>query len=167
MNTILGCTICDICMALGGIGTFCKFIFMIKESRRKAKQIDTIQHIQSQQLEHLYEPDIRIASWTHCINNIASKEIVIENCGENLLITDIKEQTNCEVLNKNGMKNWFPRNFDKGEKLHIPLSVELSKLQEQHNIVIETNNRLNLKYESIISINNGKPSASIEYHKIK
>lgn len=86
--------VCDICMALGGIGTVCVFWYMLCDSQKKAKQIDLVQKIQSQQLEALYEPDIRLVSWTRAIVCSAQNEIVINNCGESIQIVDTTDNAN-------------------------------------------------------------------------
>ena len=145
-------TICEICMAAGGLGTVGTLVYMICDSKRKAKQIMTVQQIQSHQLEALYEPDIRINSYGGVIN-----DIVIRNYGENLSILDIRESDNSGYLNKEGMKRWFPLHFDKGAEINIPLHVPPTKIQSLC-IKILCRNRLGQTYETIIEINNGKPA---------
>lgn len=145
-------TICEICMAAGGLGTVGTLVYMICDSKRKAKQIMTVQQIQSHQLEALYEPDIRINSYGGVIN-----DIVIRNYGENLSILDIRESDNSGYLNKEGMKRWFPLHFDKGAEIYIPLHVPQTKIQSLC-IKILCRNRLGHTYETIIEINNGKPA---------
>lgn len=100
-------------MAIGGIGTFATFILMICDLRNKTKQINSIQKIQSHQLEALYEPDIRISSWTSQSTGLTPKEIVINNHGHDLLILEIVEPKGNEILNKEEMRNWFPRYINK------------------------------------------------------
>lgn len=145
-------TICEICMAAGGLGTVGTLIYMICDSKRKAKQIRTVQQIQSHQLEALYEPDIRINSYGGLIN-----DIVIHNYGENLSVLDIRESDNSGFLNKEGMKRWFPLHFDKGAEINIPLHVPPTKIQYVC-INILCRNRLGQPYETCIEINNGKPT---------
>ena len=143
-------TICEICMAAGGLGTVGTLIFMICDSMRKAKQIRTIQQIQSHQLETLYEPDIRINSYGGVMN-----DIVINNHSENLIVLDIFESSDSKILNKDGMKTWFPLSFDKGSEINIPLHMPPTKI---HSLVIAMlcRNRLGLTYKLIIDIKDGK-----------
>lgn len=145
-------TICEICMAAGGLGTVGTLIYMICDSKRKAKQIKTVQQIQSHQLEALYEPDIRIDSYGGVI-----KDIVIHNYGENLSVLDIRESNNSGFLNKDGMTSWFPLHFDRGAELNIPLHIPPTKIQFLC-INILCKNRLGQTYETIIEIKNGKPN---------
>ena len=151
---------CDFCMAIGGIGTFATFILMIYDLRNKTKQIKSIQEIQSHQLETLYEPDIRISSWTGQSAGLISDEIVINNHGQDLLIIDIVEPIGKEILNKEGMKNWFPRYINRDDEIHIPLSRHLHGI-ESHKIIIKTRNSLGTKYESEINILKGKPTIQL------
>lgn len=151
---------CDICMAIGGIGTFATFILMIYDLRKKTKQINTIQSIQSHQLETLYEPDIRITSWTGQSTGLIPNEIVINNHGQEILLLDIVESEGNEILNKEVMRNWFPRHINKDNEVHIPLSTHLQDISS-HSIIIKTRNRLGSIYESEIKIVKGKPTIQI------
>lgn len=144
--------ICESCVAVGGLATFFTLLWLIFDSRCKSKRINRIQQIQSLQLESLFEPDIRISSYSSGTVN----EIVISNHGENLIILGISETNEQELLNMDGMKNWFPRNFDKNIDVYIPLSHLLSSVQS-HIIMIKCLNRLGTTYESEIRINDGKP----------
>ncbi len=143
-------TICEICMAAGGLGTVGTLIYMIFDSKRKAMQIRTVQQIQSHQLEALYEPDIRISSYGGIMN-----DIVINNHSENLIVLDIFESSDSKILNKDGMKTWFPLSFDKGSDINIPLHMPLTKI---HSLAISVlcKNRLGLTYKLIIDIKDGK-----------
>ena len=140
--------ICEICMGAGGIGTVGTLICMIWDLKRKTKQIETVQQIQSHQLESLYEPDIRTSSY-------GMGDIVIRNYGENLTILDISELTETKYLNKEGMSTWFPLPFDKDNEIHIPLYLPAAKIQLLR-IEITCRNRLGLTYLSSIEINDGK-----------
>ena len=148
--------ICDVCVALGGLGTFLTLIFLIYDSIRKSKNIDTVQKIQSLQLETLYEPDIRIASWRINKTGVMQNEIVLINHGQNIILTAIYEKTHSSVLNIEGMNNWFPFHFDKGCEIHIPMTNHFSRQKESFQIAIECLNRLGFKYEMIIENNNEK-----------
>lgn len=139
-------------MAAGGLGTVGTLIYMICDSKRKAKQIRTVQQIQSHQLEALYEPDIRINSYGGVIN-----DLLIHNYGENLSVLDIRESNNSGFLNNEGMERWFPLHFDKGAEINIPLHVPPTKIQSLC-INILCRNRLGQTYETSIKINNGKPT---------
>ncbi len=152
--------VCDVCMAVGGIGTFATFILMIYDLRSKTKQLNTIQKIQSHQIEALYEPDIRISSWTGKSAGLIPNEIVIKNCGQDLIILEIVESKGNTILNKGGMKNWFPCYINKDHEIHIPL---LSYLQDvsSHVIIMKTRNRLGSVYETEINIVKGKPTIKI------
>lgn len=151
---------CDVCMAIGGIGTFATFILMIYDLHCKTKQIKSIQEIQSHQIEALYEPDIRISSWTGKSTGLLPNVIMIKNHGQDLLILEIVESKGSTILNEEGMRNWFPRHINKNEEMHIPL---LSHLQDvsSHVIIIKTRNRLGSIYESDIHIVKGKPKIQI------
>jgi hypothetical protein len=146
--------ICDICMAAGGIGTVCTFVCMIYESKRKSKQIEVVQKIQSHQLESLYEPDIRIAYY----GNGEGKDIIIKNYGEKLVILNVFEHNYSGLLNVEGMKNWFPHHLDKGESFHIPLIAHFAGIHGTNNIIVECRNRLGLEYKIKIGIVDGKVS---------
>lgn len=143
-------TISEICMAAGGLGTVGTLIYMIYDSKRNAKQIRTVQQIQSHQLEALYEPDIRISSYGGITN-----DIVINNRSENLIVLDIFESSDSKILNKDGMKTWFPLSFDKGSDIHIPLHMPPTKIQSL-TIAVLCRNRLGLSYKLIIEIKDGK-----------
>ena len=145
-------TICEICMAAGGLGTVGTLIYMICDSKRKTKQIETVQLIQSHQLESLYEPDIRISSYGGMQN-----DIVINNHGENLILIGVHELSDSRLLNKDGMKGWFPLPFDKEAEIHIPLLLPPTKIQSLC-ISIECRNRLGLTYTINIAIIDGKPT---------
>jgi hypothetical protein len=137
-------------MAAGGLGTVGTLIYMICDSKRKTKQIETVQQIQSHQLEALYEPDIRINSYGEIMN-----DIVINNYSEDLIVLDIFESPDSKILNKDGMRTWFPLPFDKGNEINIPLHMPPSKI---HSLVIAVlcRNRLGLTYKLIIDIKDGK-----------
>ena len=152
--------VCDVCMAIGGIGTFATFILMIYDLRSKTKQIKTIQKIQSHQIEALYEPDIRISSWTGKSTGLIPNEIVIKNHGQDLLILEIVESKGNKILNEEGMRNWFPRYINKDNEMHIPLLLHLQDVSS-HVIIIKTRNRLGSIYESEINIIKGKPTIKI------
>ncbi len=158
ITVLLSCsllqTICEVCMAAGGLGTVGTLIYMIYDSMRKTKQIDTIQQIQSHQLESLYEPDVRIDSYGGMINDIA-----INNHGENLIVLGIHELSDSRLLNKEGMKTWFPLPFDKNTEIHIPLLIPPTKIQSLC-LSIECKNRLGLIYKINIVIIKGKPTIS-------
>jgi hypothetical protein len=147
-------------MAVGGIGTFATFILMIYDLRSKTKQLNTIQKIQSHQIEALYEPDIRISSWTGKSTGLIPNEIVIKNHGQDLLILEIEESKENTILNKEGMKNWFPRYINKDNEMHIPLLSHLQNVSS-HVIIIKTRNRLGSIYESEINIVKGTPTIII------
>ena len=152
--------VCDGFMAIGGIGTFATFLLMLCDLRNKTKQINNIQEIQSHQLETLYEPDIRITSWNEMSAGLISNEIIISNHGIDLLILDIVDPIEKGILNKEGMKNWFPRYINKDEEIHIPLSRQLNGI-ESHKIIIKTRNRLGARYESEIIISKGRPTMQL------
>lgn len=143
--------ICESCMAVGGLGTVGTLICMIRDSKRKTKQIKTIQQIQSHQLESLYEPDIRINSYGNITNNL-----VVRNYGENLIILGIHEVSDSSLLNKEGMKTWFPFHFDKNSEINIPLLMPPTKIRA-FRMQIQYRNRLGIVYTSYIEITNGKP----------
>lgn len=147
--------ICEICMAIGGLATFLTLIFLIIDSRQKSMQISTIRNIQSHQLESLYEPDIRISSWSN--NIVGHNFVVINNHGENLELLGIYENSKTDLLNSEGMRNWFPRSFDKDEEIHIPLLNPLSSLRGGQILIIKSRSRLGVEYESTISIEKDKP----------
>lgn len=143
--------ICESCMAVGGLGTLGTFFYMIYDSKRKTKQIENVQLIQSHQLESLYEPDIRIISYGNITN-----DLVIRNYGENLIILDINDKSDSNYLNKEGMKTWFPLPFDKNTEIHIPLFMPPTKIQS-FRMQIQCRNRLGMIYMAFIEITNGKP----------
>jgi len=165
MDTILINTICNICMAAGGLGTVGTLIYMIVDSRKKAKQIDHVQSIQSYQLESLYQPNLRLISWTYDSGGLNQNEIVIKNHGEDLRVTDIKELSELGLLNVYGMKGWFPYDFDKEEEIHIPTLYPLKDAKGIHNIVITCSNKLGLTYLVTIQIIDGKPAVEIPVKK--
>lgn len=152
--------VCESCVAVGGVATFLTLLWLIYDSRCKSKRINRIQQVQSLQLESLYEPDIRISSWTGKSTGLIPNEIVIENRGQDLLILEIFDSKGSTILNEEGMRNWFPRHINKNEEMHIPL---LSHLQDvsSHVIIIKTRNRLGSIYESDIHIVKGKPNIQI------
>ena len=149
--------VCNICMAAGGIGTVCTFFCMIHDSRKKAKQIDSVQKIQSLQLESLFQPNIRLVAWTYISTPDIQNEIVIENYGEDLLVNGIREESGLNLLNATGMTGWFPYNFDKGQRLHIPISAQLKNTKGNHDIGVYCSNKLGLAYMVSIHIEDGKP----------
>lgn len=130
---------------------------MIADSKKKAKQLDTVQRIQSHQLEALYEPDIRLISWTFTAADDLRKEIVIDNHSENLMITDIQDLSQSGLLNSKGMEGWFPHDFDKGKHFHIPLAVQLKDAKGSNSIGVICSNKLGLTYLVQIRIVEGKP----------
>ena len=138
--------ICNICMALGGLGTVGTLIYMIVDSRFKSKQIKTIQQVQVHQLEQLYEPDIRIVSYSSGVNN----EITLSNHGEDIIILNITEKNEGEYLDVGTMKNWFPLSFDKEQIIHIPLLKQINSLSGYRTIIIESRSRLGIEYKSNI-----------------
>lgn len=150
--------ICDICMALGGLGTVATFLSMICDSKKKTRQINTIQTIQSNQLESLYEPDIRLESWTGSSGNKHNSKIVVKNYGYYLKVLDIKESTELGLIKQDGIAGWFPRDFEKTQSLHIPLSLDLNDIEEDAIIGIVCLNKLGLKYIVNIHIVKGRPS---------
>ena len=150
--------ICNICTAAGGLGTVGTLVYMIVDSIKKGKQIKTIQSIQSYQLESLFEPDIRISSWTSKTGGKIPNEIIIDNYSEDLVVLNIIEMPEYGLLDVGGMARWFPLHFDKGKSIHIPLSLQLSNLIKPHKIIIVCKNRLGLIYESCIQFESGKPS---------
>lgn len=150
-------TVCNICMAAGGIGTVGTLIYMISDSRKKSKQIDSVQKIQSHQLETLYQPDLRLISWTYACNGMNQNDIVVENHGEDLAVADIKELSKGGMLNTDGIKGWFPYHWDKGQEIHIPILVPLKDAEGAHEIVITCFNKLGLSYLVTIHIIDGKP----------
>lgn len=152
-------TICEICMAAGGLGTVGTLIYMICDSKRKTKQIETVQNIQSYQLESLYEPDVRISSYGSIQN-----DIVINNRGENLILLGVNELSDSNQLNKEGMNTWFPLPFDKDAEIHIPLLNPPTKIQMLC-MSIECKNRLGLIYKINVDICDGKPTISIPRKK--
>ena len=139
-------------MAAGGLGTVGTLICMIWDSKRKTKQIETVQQIQSYQLESLYEPDVRISSYGGVFN-----DIVINNHGENLILIGVYELSDTRLLNKDGMEGWFPLPFDKNADIHIPLLLPPTKIRLLC-ITIECKNRLSLTYKVNIEIIDGKPT---------
>ena len=143
-------------MAAGGLGTVGTLIYMIIDSKRRAKQIDTVQKIQSHQLESIYEPDIRVTSWTNYNTPESQNSIAIKNSGEDLIVLGIYEPSGSKILNTEGMLRWFPYHFDKGEELTIPINNQLANINT-HTIVIECRNRLGSIYESHMNIIDGKP----------
>lgn len=151
-------TICNICMAAGGIGTVGTLIYMIVDSKRRAKQLDATQKIQSQQLEALYEPDIRLVSSSYRVIGLAPNDLVFENHGEDLRLLDIRSLSDYDILNSEGMKGWFPYDFDKGSEIHVPLSIQLIDLRGTHNIGFFCTNKLGLTYLVSINIVEGKPT---------
>ena len=152
---------CDIFVAAGGIGTVGTLIFMICDSKEKAKQIDAIQKIQSLQLDALYEPDIRLDSWIYSSTDRVPNEIVIKNHGEYFKVFDIQDLSNPGLLNSSGMKGWFPYDFEKGDSLHIPLSFQLKDAQGSHDIGITCFNKLGTTYLIRIHIVDGKPHLEV------
>ena len=149
--------ICDICVALGGLGTVGTLIYMICDSRRKSKQIDSIQKIQSLQLESLYAPNLRVISWTFKTSLNTNNDIVINNHGEDLVITKISKLSESCILNSEGMKRWFPYNLDKNESIHIPLSFPINDVKEPQSFIIVCYNKLGITYHVLISIIDGEP----------
>ena len=148
--------VCDFCVAAGGIGTVATFIFMIRDSKKKAKQINTIQNIQSHQLESLYEPDLRIFYWSLNRNDLVP-EIVLKNYGENIIIMSICEHDELGLLNIERMKGWYyPYHFDKGNELHIPLIYHDEFKNYSSFFFIECRNRLGMNYEFKIINTAGK-----------
>ena len=152
--------VCESCMAVGGIATFFTLLWLIYDSRCKSKRINRIQQVQSLQLESLYEPDIRISSWTGKSTGLIPNEIVIKNHGQDLLILEIVESKGNTILNKEGMRNWFPHYINKGNEMHIPMLLHLQDVGS-HVIIIKTRNRLGSIYESEINIVKGKPTIKI------
>ena len=150
-------TVCNVCMAAGGIGTVGTLIYMIVDAKKKAKQIDTVQMIQSHQLETLYEPDMRLVSWTYNSADGVQSEIVVDNHSEHLKITNIQDLSQSGLLNSEGMKGWFPYDFEKGESLHIPLAFQLKNAKGCNDIGIICSNKLGLTYVVRIHIVDGKP----------
>ena len=142
-------------MAAGGIGTVGTLIYMIAESKKHSKQIDIVQKIQSQQLESLYEPDIRLASWTINANDLKN-EIVISNHGEDLLISSINNSATAGILDNDSMMGWFPYNFDNDNQIHIPLSTQVNS-SKSYIFDIVCSNKLGLTYSVSIHIIDGKP----------
>lgn len=157
---IIMCTwfeiVCNICMALGGIGTLCTFVYMISDSKKKSKQIAVVQKIQSQQLEALYEPDIRLVSWTQATVRGAQNEIVVNNSGESIQIIDITDNADDRIINTDGMSGWFPLDFDKGEEIHIPLLTALQSVNSDLIISIICLNKLKLRYSVNVRFVGGK-----------
>ena len=90
---------------------------------------------------------------------MSSPDIVITNYGEKVFINEISESDEHNVLNSVGMTNWFPLPFDSQGEIHIPLNIPLNRVLDKRvtlRILIE--NRLGTKYQTIITIENGKPS---------
>lgn len=150
--------ICNICMAAGGIGTLGTLLYMIVDAMNKAKRIDTVQTIQSRQLESLFEPDIRLVTWTSTNASGAQDEIVISNHGEDLRIIDIRDDSHSGLLNLEEMTGWFPYDFDKNEEIHVPITLPMKGLVGEKDIVIICSNKLGLTYLVDIHVVNSKPT---------
>jgi hypothetical protein len=149
--------ICNICMAAGGVGTVGTLIYLIVDSKKKAKQIDTVQKIQSHQLEALYVPDIRLNFYSYKVEGLIQNELVFSNHGDDLRLLDVCSLTDVKILNTEGMKGWFPHDFDKGSDIHVPLSIQLVDLQGNHRIGLVCINKLGLTYLVPVDIVDGKP----------
>ena len=138
--------------AIGTIGTFIK---MICDSKNKTKQLESIQKIESIQLNALYAPDIRIESYWK--SGDMERIFNISNNGENLQIVEIKNSENSSsIVYVEGMKNWFPLNFDKGEPIKIPILHELRTLPQNFQFDIVVKNKLNQTYICTIKSKGGK-----------
>lgn len=141
----------NVCVALGGLGTVGTLIYMILSSKNQAKQVKEVQEIQSIQLDALYKPDIRIIAWTESLINEKSHPYIrIANNGENLIINDIKELSE-SVLNKEGIRGWFPLNFDKSIELSIPLNDVVLNIRPGDLFYMIVTNKLNQQYSVAIS----------------
>ena len=152
----------NVCVALGGLGTVGTLIYMILGSRNQAKQVKEVQEIQSMQLDALYKPDVRIIAWTeNLINDNMHPNIRIVNNGENLIINEVRELSE-SVLNKEGIRRWFPLNFDKSIELSIPLNDVALNIRSGDLFYMIVTNKLDQKYHIVISKTNDR----IEISKI-
>ena len=137
--------------AIGTIGTFIK---MICDSKNKTKQLESIQKIESIQLNALYAPDIRIESYWQK-GNIARTFNIVNN-GENLQVLEMKNGKDSSIIDVEGMATWFPLNFDKGESIRIPVIHELKSLPSNFQFDIVVKNKLNQTYVCTIKAIGGK-----------
>ena len=145
----------DLAAILGGIGTFGTFVKLICDSKNKTKQLQAIQNIESRQLDIIYTPDIRIDSYGAMPNQ--NPTINVLNNGENLMIQSIVDyDSNVQVVNMEGFgNNWFPRTFDKGNVIKIPILQQTNELPRNSKFAIMVTNKLQQQYscEVIISGN--------------
>lgn len=145
-------SIATMAAAIGTIGTFIK---MICDSKNKTKQLESIQKIESIQLNALYAPDIRIDSYWK--SGDMERIFNISNNGENLQIVEIKNSENSSsIVYVEGMKNWFPKPFDKGEPIQIPILPGLQALPQNFQFDIVVKNKLNQTYVCTIKAIDGK-----------
>lgn len=137
--------------AIGTIGTFIK---MICDTKNKTKQLESIQKIESIQLNALYTPDIRIDSYWK--SGDKERTLNISNNGENLQILEMKNGKDSSIIDVEGMATWFPLNFDKGESIRIPVIHELKSLPSNFQFDIVVKNKLNQTYVCTIKAIGGK-----------
>lgn len=145
-------SIATIIAAFGTVGTFIK---MTCDSKNKTKQLESIQKIESIQLNALYTPDIRIDSYWQ--TGMLARTFNISNNGERLQILEIKNrEDSSSVINIEGMTTWFPLNFDKGKTIKIPILHELQSLPSNFQFDIVVKNKLNQTYVCTIKAISGK-----------
>lgn len=147
--------VASIATVFAAIGSVFTFIKMICDSKNKTKQLESIQKIESIQLNALYTPDIRIDSYWK--SGDKERTLNISNNGENLQIVEIKNNENSSsIVNVEGMATWFPLNFDKGESIRIPVIHELKSLPSNFQFDIVVKNKLNQTYVCTIKAIGGK-----------
>ena len=144
----------SIATMVAAIGTVLTFIKMICDSKNKTKQLESIQKIESVQLNALYTPDIRIDSYWK--SGDMERIFNISNNGENLQIVEIKNGKDSSIIDVEGMKNWFPKPFDKGEPIQIPILPGLQALPQNFQFDIIVVNKLNQTYVCTIKAIEGK-----------
>lgn len=142
----------SIATLVAAIGTFIK---KICDSKNKTKQLESIQKIESIQLNALYAPDIRIESYWQK-GNIARTFNIVNN-GENLQVLEIKNgKDSSSIIDIESMATWFPKPFDKGEPIKIPILHKLQTLPQDFQFDIVVENKLNQTYICPIKSKGGK-----------
>ncbi|MBQ9254382.1 MAG: hypothetical protein IJ180_06380 [Bacteroidales bacterium] len=151
----------DLCVSLGGLGTLGTFIYMIKDSKNKSKQLYSVQRIESMQMNALYKPDIRISHKRTPVNSHSPSEIILSNYGETIEIVKYKDISN--HLDTKSLNEWpFPLHIDKNKDVRIPLSHEIGEIPDNIHFELIIKNKLSVLYSAVVYKENGRPLITIK-----
>lgn len=153
--------IVDLCVSVGGIATAGSFIYLICDSKNKAKQLQSVQMIEFRQLNALYKPDIRISHKRTPANSPSPSEIILSNYGENIRILSYNDISN--HLDKNSLNSWnYPLYFNKTKDIRIPLSHDVGDIPDNISFELSIENNLDVLYTAKIFKDKGNLVISIE-----